>query len=112
MITNSLPTLHYKDLLDLSVLLLIDSSEKSASMLLEKLVALELIKAEGVLFPILVRMKSEGLITAREVEAENTTPRKFYSITDAGREELDRLQALWLKLEQQMNELMQRKSEL
>jgi PadR family transcriptional regulator PadR len=112
MITDSIPTLHYKDLLELSILHLLDAGELSSTGLIEELTRRELLKTEGLVFPILAKLKNLGHITGRQVEENGPTTRKFYSITDTGREELHRLQAHWEKLVAQINDLIQRKSEL
>jgi PadR family transcriptional regulator PadR len=112
MITDSIPTLHYKDLLELSILHLLDSGEVSSTGLIEELSRRELLKTEGLVFPILAKLKGAGHISGRHAAENGPTTRKFYSITETGREELHRLQALWEKLVAQMNDLIQRKSEL
>lgn len=112
MITDSIPTLHYKDLLELSILLLLDAGEVSSTGLIEELTRRELLKTEGLVFPILAKLKSAGHITGRYAEENGPATRKFYSITDTGKDALTRLQAQWEKLAAQMNDLIQRKSEL
>ena len=112
MITDSIPTLHYKDLLELSILLLLDAGELSSTGLIEDLTRRELLKTEGLVFPILAKLKSDGHVAGRQAEENGPTTRKYYSITDTGKQELDRLEAQWEKLAAQMNDLIQRKSEL
>ena len=41
--------------------------------------------AEGTLYPILSRLKAEGLLQSKWVEAEAGHPRKYYWLTEAGR---------------------------
>lgn len=112
MITDSIPTLHYKDLLELSILLLLDAGELSSTGLIEDLTRRELLKTEGLVFPILAKLKSDGHVAGRQAEENGPTTRKYYRITDTGKQELDRLEAQWEKLAAQMNDLIQRKSEL
>ena len=40
--------------------------------------------AEGTIYPILSRLKSEGLLASEWVEAEAGHPRKSYWLTEAG----------------------------
>ena len=47
-----------------------------------------LVLAEGTIYPILNRLKAEGLLTSERVEAEAGHPRKYYALTDAGRQRL------------------------
>ena len=41
-----------------------------------------LVLAEGTIYPILNRLKTEGMLTSEWVEAEAGHPRKYYSLTD------------------------------
>jgi PadR family transcriptional regulator PadR len=45
----------------------------------------DLILAEGTIYPILNRLKADGLVDSRWVEGEAGHPRKYYSLTAAGR---------------------------
>jgi DNA-binding PadR family transcriptional regulator len=44
----------------------------------------QLALAEGTIYPVLNRLKVEGLLTSEWVEAEAGHPRKYYSLTEAG----------------------------
>ena len=48
----------------------------------------QLVLAEGTIYPILNRLKAEGMLTSEWVEAEAGHPRKYYSLTEAGRQRL------------------------
>ena len=45
----------------------------------------DLVMAEGTIYPILNRLKAEGLVDSKWVEAEAGHPRKYYWLTAAGR---------------------------
>ena len=47
--------------------------------------ATDLVVAEGTVYPILSRLKAEGLVQAKWVEGEAGHPRKYYWLTSAGR---------------------------
>jgi PadR family transcriptional regulator PadR len=49
----------------------------------------------GTLYPILARLEADGLVTSSWGEGVGGPGRKFISITDAGREELNRLTTQW-----------------
>ena len=55
----------------------------------------ELILAEGTIYPILNRLKAEGLLSSEWVEAEAGHPRKYYTLTEAGRERLRQMSQAW-----------------
>jgi PadR family transcriptional regulator PadR len=55
----------------------------------------QLILSEGTIYPILNRLKADGLLTSEWVEAEAGHPRKYYSLTDAGRGRLLQMAKAW-----------------
>ena len=55
----------------------------------------QLVLAEGTIYPILNRLKSEGMLTSEWVEAEAGHPRKYYSLTPSGRQRLREMAAAW-----------------
>lgn len=56
----------------------------------------QLVLAEGTIYPILNRLKADGLLSSEWVEAEAGHPRKYYSLTAAGRERLQRMAEAWV----------------
>ena len=50
---------------------------------------------EGTIYPLLSRMKAEGLVASEWVEAEAGHPRKYYSLTDEGRRRARDMAASW-----------------
>ena len=50
---------------------------------------------EGTLYPILTRQKNQGLLSYRWEESPQGPPRKYYTITDLGREYLAALDVAW-----------------
>ena len=45
----------------------------------------ELVIAEGTLYPVLTRLRKEGLIEGKWEESESGHPRRYYELTAAGR---------------------------
>ncbi len=45
----------------------------------------DLIVAEGTIYPILNRLKRDGLVDSKWVESQGGHPRKYYSLTTSGR---------------------------
>ena len=58
----------------------------------------EMIVVEGTLYPILTRQKNAGLLTYRWEESPQGPPRKYYTLTDKGREYLATLDETWDEL--------------
>jgi len=67
----------------------------------------QLALAEGTIYPILNRLKSEGLLTSEWVEAEAGHPRKYYSLTDAGRQRLRQMAEAWVSFSQGLSQLLE-----
>lgn len=53
----------------------------------------------GMLYPVLHRLEKDGFIAARWIKSDKGRLRKYYRITDAGREELDREKAQWVTVQ-------------
>ena len=66
-----------------------------------------LILTEGTIYPILSRLKAGGLLDSEWVEAEAGHPRKYYSLTEAGRHRLRAMANAWVALSQSLNHLIQ-----
>jgi PadR family transcriptional regulator PadR len=50
---------------------------------------------DGTLYPVLYRLERAGFVAVRWETRERGVPRKYYCLTDAGREELGRLEQEW-----------------
>lgn len=61
---------------------------------------------EGTIYPLMKRLKDGGLIESYIVESSEGPPRKYYRITDAGREEFARLSEEWFEFTRSVNELL------
>jgi PadR family transcriptional regulator PadR len=66
-----------------------------------------LVLAEGTIYPILSRLKAEGLLTSEWVEAEAGHPRKYYSLTGAGRERLRLMAEAWTSFSAGLSRLLE-----
>ena len=61
---------------------------------------------EGTIYPLMKRLKDGGLIESYIVESPEGPPRKYYMITDAGKEELERLSREWFEFTESVNSLL------
>jgi len=52
--------------------------------------------ADGTVYPILRKLKSDGLVTTYLSEASGGPPRKYYKLTDLGKEEYLAAKSEWL----------------
>ena len=62
--------------------------------------------AEGTIYPILNRLKNDGLLASEWVEAEAGHPRKYYSLTPAGRVRLRQMATAWHAFSQGLSRLL------
>lgn len=66
-----------------------------------------LVLAEGTMYPILSRLKAEGMLASEWVEAEAGHPRKYYSLTIAGRDRLQRMAKAWTQFANGLGHLVE-----
>ncbi len=62
---------------------------------------------EGTIYPLLKRLKDDGSITSYLVESSEGPPRKYYSITDSGREKKNTLEAQWIAFYKSINRILE-----
>ena len=65
-----------------------------------------LVLAEGTVYPILNRLRTEGLLRSQWVEAEAGHPRKYYELTPAGRERVTRMAQTWTQFSAGLDNLI------
>ena len=61
--------------------------------------------SEGTIYPILLRLEKNGLITAQYRESSLGPKRKYFSLSSAGQTELDAFFSSWKELESAVNQL-------
>ncbi len=94
-----------KGLLEFFILLAISRDESYASDIIQTLKKADLIVVEGTLYPLLSRLKSEGLLSYSWKESDAGPPRKYYTLTDTGLSTLERMKETWSKLESSIKSL-------
>lgn len=87
-----------KGMLEYCVLLLLREKAFYASDIISRLKEAELIVVEGTLYPLLTRLKKDGLLMYEWKESTQGPPRKYYELTDEGRAFLEGLDTAWGEL--------------
>jgi PadR family transcriptional regulator PadR len=64
-----------------------------------------LVIADGTVYPILSRLKADGLVRATIEESPDGPPRKYYELTRAGRDALAEMNQAWESLVSSVEEL-------
>lgn len=87
-----------KGVLEYCILLVLDGKPLYASDIIKALKEAKLIVVEGTLYPLLTRLKNAGLLAYRWEESTQGPPRKYYELTDSGRQFLGELEGSWIEL--------------
>ena len=87
-----------KGILEYCILAILSREDSYAPKIIAELKQSEMIVVEGTLYPILTRQKNAGLLTYRWEESPQGPPRKYYALTEKGREYLASLDAAWEEL--------------
>jgi len=94
-----------KGLLEFLLLRIIDAERLYVADILRKLAGTTFATQEGTLYPLLSRMRREGLVDYEWKESESGPPRKYYRLTDAGRAQLAELTEYWQSINQTIERL-------
>ncbi len=87
-----------KGVLELCILAIIAEQDAYASDIIAKLKEARLIVVEGTLYPLLTRLKNDGLTVYRWEESKSGPPRKYHQITESGLLALADLRSDWQEL--------------
>lgn len=87
-----------KGILELCVLAILSRQESYPSEIIQMLKKNELIVVEGTLYPLLTRLKNEELLDYRWQESTSGPPRKYYGLTEEGKEFFNELKITWESL--------------
>lgn len=91
-----------KGILEYCILMILEKGDAYASTIINDLKDAEMIVVEGTLYPLLTRQKNQGLLTYRWEESPQGPPRKYYSLTDKGKDYLKELHQSWDELVEQI----------
>ena len=94
-----------KGVLEFCILSVLSRGDAYASDIIGELKNAKLIIVEGTLYPLLTRQKNLGLLSYRWEESLQGPPRKYYALTDKGREALADLNGSWDELVEAVNSL-------
>ena len=87
-----------KGILEYCILSIISRNEIYASDILDVLKQAKLIVVEGTLYPLLTRLKNDGLLDYSWQESTMGPPRKYYTLTKDGQTFMKALDATWDEL--------------
>ena len=87
-----------KGILEYCILSIISRNDAYASSIIAELKAAEMIVVEGTLYPLLTRLKKDGLLSYEWRESTQGPPRKYYALTLDGETFLAGLDCAWNEL--------------
>ena len=96
-----------KGMLEYCIMLLLRHQACYANDIIQRLREAEMIVMEGTLYPLLSRLKRDGLLAYEWRESTQGPPRKYYLLTDEGQQALAQLNAGWEEIQRTVNLLKQ-----
>lgn len=94
-----------KGVLEYCILSILNKNPAYASDIISQLKEAELIVVEGTLYPLLTRLKNGQLLSYHWEESTSGPPRKYYSLSDLGREFLSEMDTVWNQINNAVNHL-------
>ncbi|MBI3133797.1 MAG: PadR family transcriptional regulator [Bacteroidetes bacterium] len=96
-----------KGILEYCILTVLSKKEAYPSDIIEELKKAKLIVVEGTLYPLLTRLKNDGLLKYNWVESSSGPPRKYYALTEDGTNFLTELKKTWDELQNAVQQISQ-----
>jgi PadR family transcriptional regulator PadR len=98
-----------KGILELCILSILEKNEAYPSDILNELKASKLIVVEGTLYPLLTRLKNDGLLTYRWEESNSGPPRKYFQLTELGKSFSMEIETSWKDLQNAVQKIRAKK---
>lgn len=98
-----------KGILEFCILSVLKEKEAYTSEILDTLKGAKLLVVEGTIYPLLTRLKNDGVLNYRWEESTSGPPRKYYHLTELGNKFLTELQGTWTELSDAVNTITNQK---
>lgn len=90
------------------VLAMLTSDERYGFDLVRDLADLDgMVTSEGTIYPLLSRLRRDGLVESTWRESPSGPPRRYYRLTDAGREALEGFRREWARFRDAVDALVE-----
>lgn len=96
-----------KGVLEFCILSILKEEDAYTSEILDHLKNAKLLVVEGTVYPLLTRLKNDGLLNYRWEESTGGPPRKYYGLTPEGKIFLEELNTTWQDLSNAVNKITQ-----
>lgn len=100
-----------KGVLEYCILSILKDGEAYTSDILQTLKDAKMVVVEGTVYPLLTRLKNDGLLAYRWEESSSGPPRKYYSLTDTGKLFLNELHGTWTDLVHAVQQVTKQKNQ-
>ncbi len=94
-----------KGMLEYCIMLLLSERPYYTSDIIKRLKEANLLVVEGTLYPLLTRLKNDGILSYEWQESTQGPPRKYYVLTHDGKLILQQLDKAWGELEDTVHNL-------
>ncbi len=94
-----------KGVLEYCILNVLDKGDAYTSEILNELKQAKMIVVEGTVYPLLMRLKNGGYLNYRWEESTSGPPRKYYVLTEKGKEFLKLMDRSWDELVNAVNHI-------
>ncbi len=94
-----------KGYLEYCILLIISKKPAYVSDIIGELKEARMIVVEGTLYPLLTRLKNNGILSYNWQESASGPPRKYYELTESGQSFLAELETGWEELKEAVEQL-------
>ena len=94
-----------KGLLEFLILRIVSADKVYVADMLQRLHGTEFATQEGTLYPLLSKMRRDGLVDYEWQESDAGPPRKYYELTAKGRSQLAELNDYWKNLNATITQL-------
>jgi PadR family transcriptional regulator PadR len=96
-----------KGVLEFCILSILSDGEHYPTEIIERMKTAKLLVVEGTLYPLLTRLKNDGLLTYRWEESTSGPPRKYFTLSEEGKKSLAELLNSWTELTDSVNQIIQ-----
>lgn len=94
-----------RGLLEFLILKIVAADKVYAADILKRLSAADFATQEGTLYPLLSKMRRDGLLDYEWLESDAGPPRKYYELTTKGKSQLGELNDYWAHLNATITQL-------
>lgn len=96
-----------RGVLEFCILSILSDGEHYPTEIIERMKEGRLLIVEGTLYPLLTRLKNDGLLSYRWVESQSGPPRKYFTLTEPGHTFLKELLEGWKELTESVNQIIE-----